>query len=89
MGALGINDAALAVRFVRGFDSRFFLGRQRRRFLRDGLYDVTTGGKLEQLRGMSFPFQVTTRPRGGIAAIVALGARMTPVSGIQACSVTA
>lgn len=32
-GALGIKNAALTVRFERGFNARFFLGRQRRRFV--------------------------------------------------------
>ena len=48
--ALGINDAALAVRFERGFDARFFLGRQRRRFVFDSLDNVPARGEFAEFR---------------------------------------
>jgi hypothetical protein len=48
-GALGIDDATLAIGFERGLDARFFLGRQRWRLVFDGLDDVAACGKLSEL----------------------------------------
>lgn len=47
--ALRVN-AALTVRFERGFDAGFFLGRARRRFIFDGLDDVPARREFAELR---------------------------------------
>jgi hypothetical protein len=49
-GALRVDDAALTVRFERGFDAGFFLGRERRRFIFDGLDDVPARREFAELR---------------------------------------
>ena len=48
--ALGVDDAAFTVRFERGFDTGFFLGRERRRFIFDGLDDVPARREFAELR---------------------------------------
>jgi hypothetical protein len=40
----------LSVRFERGVDARFFLGRQRRRFIFDGLDDVPARRVFAEIR---------------------------------------
>ena len=47
--ARGIDDAALAVRFERGFDSGFFLRRQQGRLVLDCFDDVAAGRQFAQL----------------------------------------
>lgn len=61
--ALCANDAALAVRFERGFDARFFLGRQPRRFIFEGLDDVAARMELAKLRRNVFAVLTAGRLR--------------------------
>jgi hypothetical protein len=53
-GALGTNNATLAVGFERGFDAGVFLERQRRRFIFDGLDHVPARREFAELRGNVF-----------------------------------
>ena len=56
----------MAIRFERGLDARFFVGRQRRRLVFDSL-DVPARRELPELAGTSLPFQVKIRARRGMS----------------------